>query len=382
MTNTNEIRKLKTHAKRYARANRIAQHQALDLVAGQLDFPHWNALICASKTDWQPNSEDLAKIEAFIRDTHPAFQIREVDPDAMNLRFEDMEQDEEGKIGDHAYRLSDALDDFYMSGERWNIRVPEAPNAVPIVEIAKHSSSSNPINKTEFLQEALHIARARSQQIQARISTDWPRRSTKPDAEGKVRHPLGHGLSNVWFCLHCNGEITGPQIAENLWHCPACGASPLDIFGTPFWLDESDEQPKPVQLSETGQSKEPKFEIVDTKLKLELNQSNISLLIRSALLEEATNTSERLAALLAEISVDEDNDVWIVFDEDLWPEDKEPVQALAVADLLGIEVDQAMTSRTIPFAWPGLGEVTSSTREYTRLLLDAYTNHNLSLIHI
>lgn len=376
MNNSNEIRKLKILAKRYARANRIALHQALDLVAVQLDFPHWNALMSASKTDWLPNPEDLAKIETFIRSTHPTFQIREVDPDTMNLRFEDIEQDEEGKIGDHAYQLMDALDDVYISGEGWNIRIPEAPYSVPIVEIAKHGSSSNPINNPEFLQEALHIAKERSQQIRARISTDWPRRSTKPDAEGKVRHPLGRGESNEWFCLHCNGEITGPQIADNLWHCPACGASPIDIFVTAFWLNENDEQPMPIDVAKVDESRGPKVEIVDTKLKLELNEINISLLIRSALIEDATNTSERLGALLADITVDEDNDVWIVFDEDLWPDDKELVQALAVAELLGVELDLAMTWGTIPFAWPGLGKLTSSTLDYSQMLLDAYAQHD------
>lgn len=123
----------------------------------------------------------------------------------------------------------------------------------------------------------------------------------------------------------------------------------------------------------------PEIKIVDTRLKLELNKKNISLLIRSALLDDATNTSERLAALLVDISVDEDNDVWITFDEDLWPEDKEPIQALAVAELLGIEVNQEITSMTSPFAWPGLGEMTSSTREYTEMLLDAYAEHGASL---
>jgi hypothetical protein len=124
---------------------------------------------------------------------------------------------------------------------------------------------------------------------------------------------------------------------------------------------------------------EPEIQIVDTKVKLELNEKNISLLIRSALLDDATNTSERLAALLADIIVDEDNDVWITFDEDLWPEEKEPVQALAVAEILGIEIDQEITSMTSPFAWPGLGQMTSSTREYVEMLLDAYAEHGTSL---
>ena len=90
---------------------------------------------------------------------------------------------------------------------------------------------------------------------------------------------------------------------------------------------------------------------------------------------DATNAIERLGALLAEISVDEENDVWIVFDEDFWPEDKDPVQALAVAELLGIEVELAITCMTTPFAWPGLGTLTSSTRDYTKMMLNAYARH-------
>ncbi|MBL4807706.1 MAG: hypothetical protein JKY31_10510 [Rhodobacteraceae bacterium] len=268
----------------------------------------------------------------------------------------------------------ETLGDVYLTGEGWSIHVSEAPHAPPRVEIAKQSNSSNPINDSDFLQDALQIAQTRSEQIRARIASDWPRRSTKPDAEGKVRHPLGHGLSDKWFCLHCDALITGQQIADSLWHCPACHASPLDIFETAFWLSDDDEQPESIQTSNIGKNIEPKIEVVDTRFKLELNEKNITLLIRSALLEDATNTSERLGALLAAISVDEENDVSIVFDEDLWPEGKDPIQALAVADLLGIEIDQALTCMTAPFAWPGLGEYTSSTHEYTKMLLDAYAN--------
>lgn len=148
----------------------------------------------------------------------------------------------------------------------------------------------------------------------------------------------------------------------------------MDIFETAFWLDDDGEQPGSIQTSEVGKNIEPNIETVDTRLKLELNEKNISLLIRSALLEDATNTSERLGALLAEISVDDENDAWVVFDEDLWPEDKDPIQALAVADLLGVELDLALTCMTAPFAWPSLGELTSSTYEYTKMLLDAYAN--------
>ena len=116
----------------------------------------------------------------------------------------------------------------------------------------------------------------------------------------------------------------------------------------------------------------PQIDIADTRLKLELDPEKITLLIRSALVEDATNASERLGALFADINVHEDNDVWITFDEYLWPGHKEPVSALAVAALLGISVEQETCFRELPFAWPGLGEHTSSTVEYTEMMLKAY----------
>jgi len=70
--------------------------------------------------------------------------------------------------------------------------------------------------------------------------------------------------------------------------------------------------------------------------------------------------------MLADITVDEDNDVWIVFDEDLWPEDKELVQALAVAELLSVELNLAMIWRTIVcLAWFGGIDL-----QYLRILAD------------
>ncbi|QJF53155.1 hypothetical protein G3256_07920 [Roseobacter ponti] len=115
-------------------------------------------------------------------------------------------------------------------------------------------------------------------------------------------------------------------------------------------------------------------DVRDTRLKLDLNPEKITLLIRSALIEDASNASERLGALYAEINVHEDNDVWITFDEDLWPEGKDPVSALAVAALLGIRVEQEVCLRELPFAWPALGEHTFSTVEYTEIMLKAYAD--------
>lgn len=49
MTIRNEIDTLKTLAKRYARANRIAQHEALSAIAAALGFAHWTQLATKAK---------------------------------------------------------------------------------------------------------------------------------------------------------------------------------------------------------------------------------------------------------------------------------------------------------------------------------------------
>ena len=113
--------------------------------------------------------------------------------------------------------------------------------------------------------------------------------------------------------------------------------------------------------------------------KLELDETKIALLIRSALLDDASNSAERLGALLADIGVDDDGDAWLSLDEDFWPEDKEPVQAMSVAKLLGIELEQTMTSGKPPFHWPALAEETNSTVEYVSILLDAYAGRGIDL---
>lgn len=113
--------------------------------------------------------------------------------------------------------------------------------------------------------------------------------------------------------------------------------------------------------------------------KLDLDEKKIELLLRAALLDDAANTGERLAALLADIHVDEDNDAWVSLDSDLWPEDKEPSQAMAVAKLLGVELEQELTGMTLPFHWPGLAPKTNSTAEYVSVLLDAYAGRPLDL---
>jgi hypothetical protein len=48
-----------------------------------------------------------------------------------------------------------------------------------------------------------------------------------------------------------------------------------------------------------------------------------------------------------------------------------------VAAELGIEIEQEVMWSDPLFAWPGLGTVTQSTAEYTRMMLDAYRSHGI-----
>jgi hypothetical protein len=100
MTETKEHRSLKSLAKLYARAKRIAQHQTLDQIAGELGFHHWTKLIGASKKGWQADKEQMKRVEAFVTRALPEAFVRTGDPEAMNRCFAYLEQAEHGMIGD------------------------------------------------------------------------------------------------------------------------------------------------------------------------------------------------------------------------------------------------------------------------------------------
>lgn len=295
MTTKNEIDTLKTLAKRYARANRIAQHEALNAMAVALDFPHWAQLAAKAKQGWFPNAEQLAKAETLVQQPHPDADDKESFI-SKSLSRPVGEPIRQGKIGDHAYRVFEAFGDIRMEGDGWRILVGEAQFSQPLVEIEKPHADTSPVRKQDFLKAALVIVDEEVAKVRAGIASDWPRRSTKPDAEGVVLHPLFGGKSAEWYCLHCDGKITGAQLAENLWHCPNCGASPTDIFSGPAWLEDSDPTVQPVQSRMVRQRPEPEVKVVDSRPTLTLGEESISLLLRIALLEDATTPAERIGA--------------------------------------------------------------------------------------
>ena len=133
----------------------------------------------------------------------------------------------------------------------------------------------------------------------------------------------------------------------------------------------------PVRIPAERHESEPVISIVDLRPRLDLNKDQVTHLIRAALFEDATNASERMGASLAEIWVDDDLDVVVSFEDHYWPEEKEPTAAIEVAAVLGIEIELEVFWSDPLFAWPGLGTVTQSAAEYTRMMLDAYRSHGI-----
>jgi hypothetical protein len=377
MTDNDKLRRLKLLAKRHARSTAQPLHVAQDLVATKLGSPHWNALTARAKGDWAPSEAEIAKVEALVEKV-PSFEGAQFDhvfggPEAVS----------KGEVQGHPYALKTMCGGVFMDGDGWQINLHENPLEPPRVMIDLAHAQDSPMNNPKLFAEAIGLAKDLMQRIKARRFADWPRRATKPDADGKVRHPFLDMAgtetpeSDRWYCLHCNSEISGVQIAKNQWHCPGCGASPINIFQHPFWLHPHGEKPMPVQIPTEVQALEPIVSVVDQRLRLDLNKDQVEHLIRCALFEDATNASERMGASLAEIHVDEDLDVFLSFEDHYWPEEKEPHSAREVAALLGVEVFEEVMWTDPLFAWPDLGTVTQSTAEHTRLILDAYRQHGV-----
>ena len=218
------LKDLKRISKELARSKRISLHEAQKSVAVSIGFPHWQALATKVKFGHELSASDVAKaevIQQLERTTYP----------------------DEGLIDGHTYMLDVVLDDVIMNGRGWRIFVSEAPSRPPQVMVVDKRFKNNPINDPEFVAKALSIANWKAERVRSSIARDWPRGSTKPDSDGTAVHPIQGIRSGRWYCLHCDRESTGGEMAKNLWHCPSCSASPLDIFDEPFWLEVAQERP-------------------------------------------------------------------------------------------------------------------------------------------
>lgn len=107
-------------------------------------------------------------------------------------------------------------------------------------------------------------------------------------------------------------------------------------------------------------------------LTMNLDPDKVELLMRLALLDDATNVNERMGALKAEVTVMDDEEVDICLDLDLWPEDKLSPSVEALAKMLWLDIEWTATASGFPFAWPALGSMTNKTPDYLKMVLDAH----------
>ena len=226
------LKELKSAARKIGRAQGIKHIGALEIAAKCLGFPHWYALTAANKKGWLPSADNLAVVEALVAAAmHSSASVIASASDLDDLP-------EAGEIQGHPYHVTDSLDDTYVRGRGWEVFLPEAPLGVPQFLVTDRRIKANPIADKSFRDEALALATRWRKGIHARIAADWPTRSTVPDSAGLAEHPLGHMVSDVWWCMHCDGSFDSKQITANLFHCPNCLASPLDIHESPWWLDQ------------------------------------------------------------------------------------------------------------------------------------------------
>ncbi|ASY61444.1 hypothetical protein [Sinorhizobium sp. CCBAU 05631] len=261
MTTIESLDFIKNLSKKLARARRIKRSIALDVTAQQLGYPHWNALTAAHKKGWRPTSTQIETLTSFVDTANPikakqagtaslgAFSdvpgitlVASISPAKGTADLFSAETIL-GELDGHKFRLRVDFGDVVMEGRGWRIMVPEAPSASPEFSVTDRRIKSNPILDGDFRDKALRVAQIRAEQVRAWIASDWSRRSTVPDANGKVKHPLFVSSSDRWFCFHCDRTFTGMQIATNLWHCPACSASPINIHAADEQASWNNEEP-------------------------------------------------------------------------------------------------------------------------------------------
>jgi hypothetical protein len=245
---TDTLSSIRTTAKRLARQRRIKHIDALEIAAVALGHPHWRGLMEATKKGWSPTSASLEKLESLL-DEHPAQQVAtEVDITletfGEGLRFTRWLPDDVAPM--EADEIHGELDwqTFYLVGDEfsvaigsqgWEIILDQQPSAKPELRRLGWPVKSVAALDANFVERATQLLSIRARRMHAEVARHWSRRSTMPDKEGRARHPLTNDLSAEWYCLHCDGAHDGAAMARNLWHCPHCGATPIDIFSEPFW---------------------------------------------------------------------------------------------------------------------------------------------------
>ncbi|TWB07193.1 hypothetical protein [Bradyrhizobium stylosanthis] len=221
MTIRNELDTLRTFAKNLSRKHQIRHHDSLDIIAMQYGHPHWVALMKAWDKGWRPAPWELVDINECSVTESPTRSVGSV-------------RTSEGVIASEPYTLKIGFDDVLISGNGWAIYLDHAPSKPAIIETY---TKPNPLDDKAFFSKVMKIAMEAADGVREAIAKDWGPASMQPDKDSSVKHPLFGGVSAEWFCMHCEACSTGAQMAANMWHCPKCSATPLDMHSTAWWKD-------------------------------------------------------------------------------------------------------------------------------------------------
>lgn len=234
MTSNDALRILKKIAKSLARGQREKLATVHKRLAVELGHSHWPALIKASASGWLATDEQLRKLQDWVAPNSIEYAENLLAGAEIIGPF-GMVGTRKGQIDGQNFVLYSVLGDSIISGRGWEICVREAASAPPRMKSWDRRLKRNPMTDPAFVKKATDIAAVLAIKTREAIAKDWPRRSSLPDAQGYAIHPIGRMKSKEWHCLHCDGEFSARQITANMFHCPECHASPLDIFDFPFW---------------------------------------------------------------------------------------------------------------------------------------------------
>lgn len=213
MTIENELELFRTYAKSLARKLDITHTNALNIIATQRRHPNWVALVKAWDKGWRP-------------EPHEVWDANESSLIESPIRGIDKFKTTEGEIAGKRYTLTVYFDEVVISGDGWGIHFGHAPSEPAEIE---KLTFPNPLDDKAFFTQVMKIAMDAADEVREAIAKDWGPASMQPNKDGSVKHPLFGGVSAEWYCMHCDGRSTSAQMVANMWHCPKCTATPIDI---------------------------------------------------------------------------------------------------------------------------------------------------------
>jgi hypothetical protein len=219
MTIRDELDEFRIFAKRLSRKHQIRHHDALDIIAKQKGHSHWKALTKAWNQGWRPEPWDVIDINESSIVESP-------------IRGFDKVNTTQGDVAGEPYTLRVYFDEVVIGGNGWGIHFSHAPSEPAKIEIY---TKPNPLDDKAFFAEVMKIAMEAADGVRVAIAQDWGTASMQPDNDGSVKHPLFGGVSAEWFCMHCDTRSTGAEIVANMWHCPNCSATPMDVHPQAWW---------------------------------------------------------------------------------------------------------------------------------------------------